>query len=323
MSKRFAPSLVVVDVGHGNAAVLNDTRGVVVFDTGKKGPALLEFLRESEIREIDALVLSHADDDHIGNAASLLLDPNFRVRRVLFNSDPIKGTDSQLQLQLAIRDARRHRGTRADSQLNTSVTGELDCGEVHVEVLFPPPELLVTGVGGRNASGRRNTSNSLSAAIRLNHKGRGAVLLAGDVGLDCLEFLGTESVAANAHVLVFPHHGGAPDGTQPARFAERITELATPKFVVFSIHRSRFGLPRKDVTDAILKASPTVKLLCTELPDRLIMEVRRGRGWDQHRSLKTGSTGWWDGHILISMGARCVRVGPYAKKGKGGRRTRP
>ncbi len=321
MSKRSRPSLVVVDVGHGNAAVLNDVRGIVVFDTGKKGPALLEFLRENGIREIESLVLSHADDDHIGNAASLLLDRDFRVKRILFNSDPTKATDSIQQLQLAICDARRHRGMRADSQLNTSVTGELDCGDVHIEVLYPPPEALLTGVDGRSAGGRRNQSNSLSAAIRLSCRGRGAVLLAGDVGTECLDFVEAEKSTASADVLVFPHHGGAPGGTLPRHFATRVTRLVTPKYVVFSIHRERFKLPRKEITDAILKVDSTVKFLCTQLPDRLIPEVKRGGAWDQHRCVQAGSVGWWDGHILITIGGGSVQVGPYTKNGKRGRRT--
>ena len=68
MLRTSLPNLVVVDVGHGNAAVLRDTGGVVVFDTGK-GPALVEFLKHNSITEVEALVLSHADDDHIGYAA--------------------------------------------------------------------------------------------------------------------------------------------------------------------------------------------------------------------------------------------------------------
>jgi hypothetical protein len=40
------PSLVVLDVGHGNAAVLLDTKGVVVIDAGRGG-CLIDFLKET------------------------------------------------------------------------------------------------------------------------------------------------------------------------------------------------------------------------------------------------------------------------------------
>ena len=45
-------SLAILDVGHGNCAVLRDRRGVVVIDAGP-GSSLLEFLTEHKITNID------------------------------------------------------------------------------------------------------------------------------------------------------------------------------------------------------------------------------------------------------------------------------
>jgi competence protein ComEC len=53
------PSLVVLDVGHGNAAVLFDSGGLIVIDAGKGG-VLIDFLREQGITEVDILLVSHA-----------------------------------------------------------------------------------------------------------------------------------------------------------------------------------------------------------------------------------------------------------------------
>lgn len=72
--------LHALDVGQGSAVVVQTARHALVFDTGpRSGPAsdagqsvLLPFLRARGIRTIDALVLSHADLDHVGGAASLL-----------------------------------------------------------------------------------------------------------------------------------------------------------------------------------------------------------------------------------------------------------
>ncbi len=60
------PSLTVLDVGHGNATVLIDTAGVVVIDAGKGG-IILDFLKRLGIRQVDILLISHADDDHVGS----------------------------------------------------------------------------------------------------------------------------------------------------------------------------------------------------------------------------------------------------------------
>ena len=66
------PNLYLLDVGHGNSSVLVDTKGTVVVDAGPK-TGLLDFLTSHEIHEIDVLLLSHADRDHIGGAMALLL----------------------------------------------------------------------------------------------------------------------------------------------------------------------------------------------------------------------------------------------------------
>ena len=64
-------SLAVLDVGHGNSAVLCDQGVVVVIDTGP-GSSLLEYLSERSITHINTVLLSHADQDHIGGLVGVL-----------------------------------------------------------------------------------------------------------------------------------------------------------------------------------------------------------------------------------------------------------
>lgn len=74
-------SLSILDVGHGNCAVIRDTKGIVVIDTGA-GSALLEYLRQERILQIDVLILSHADKDHIGGLVGVLASNEIKVRRI-------------------------------------------------------------------------------------------------------------------------------------------------------------------------------------------------------------------------------------------------
>ena len=69
------PNLTILDVGHGQCVVLQDARGTVIFDAGS-GPTLLEFLHESGIAEIDAVIISHADADHLSGLVSLPIGSN-------------------------------------------------------------------------------------------------------------------------------------------------------------------------------------------------------------------------------------------------------
>jgi competence protein ComEC len=258
------PSLVVLDVGHGNAAVLLDSRGVVVIDAGKGG-VLLDFLRQAGIKVIDLLLVSHADTDHIRNAPDLLLDREIKVIRVCYNSDSSKQSRVWKHFRKAIKTARREKGLIAEPQLTTSQTGNLNRGTVQVEVLYPPPETAGSGPGGTTEEDDPLTSNSMSVVVRLTTSQGPMVLLAGDAESSCLQTWREDKVDPKAKVLIFPHHGGNPGQDDPASFAVGLTQAVRPEVVVFSIHRSQYHLPRVDVVEAVRRTAPGARLVCTQL----------------------------------------------------------
>jgi beta-lactamase superfamily II metal-dependent hydrolase len=296
-SKNPIRSLTVLDVGHGSAAVLRDEGGVVVFDTGR-GPHVLRHLKILGIRKVEALLLSHTDSDHIGGAATLLLDGDVRVSRVLLNPDPTKDTDAFRQLRFAIAEAERRAGTIPDPSLSTST--HLPRNGAAIEVLFPPATTALSGVGGRDVAGKRLTSNSMSAAIRVMASPAAAVLLGGDIEFACLEDWRNRGVIPRAHTLVFPHHGGSPgDGTpeKASLFAHQLAEMVRPDTVIFSMHRTKFHLPRDEVVDAVLKVVTDVRFVCTQLPERLLPAVAQHLAWSLHRD--DSERGYREGSIEL------------------------
>jgi len=62
------PKLAILDVGHGNSAVLHDRDAILVFDAGL-GNILYEYILENNIQEIEALLISHSDADHLAGIA--------------------------------------------------------------------------------------------------------------------------------------------------------------------------------------------------------------------------------------------------------------
>lgn len=72
--------LTVLDVGQGLATVIQTKHHVMVYDTGPKlGPTfdmgesvVVPFLRYQRVKQLDMLMISHADNDHIGGAQSVL-----------------------------------------------------------------------------------------------------------------------------------------------------------------------------------------------------------------------------------------------------------
>lgn len=155
------PSVAILDVGHGNAAVLFNTRGVVVVDGGRNG-VLIDFLRQVKVKTVHALLISHADADHILNASDVLLDADINVEAVYYNSDASQTSRAWQAFRKAVKEARRHKNTHVEVQLTTSSTAKLRYGVVQVEVLYPNPETAGSGPGGSDEEGQPITSNSIA-----------------------------------------------------------------------------------------------------------------------------------------------------------------
>ena len=64
------PELIVLDVGHGNCAVLRDREAVTVIDCPPPATTLVETLEVLDINIIDQILISHADIDHAGGLPS-------------------------------------------------------------------------------------------------------------------------------------------------------------------------------------------------------------------------------------------------------------
>lgn len=258
------PSLAILDVGHGNAAVLFNTRGVVVIDGGRNG-VLIDFLRQRKVTTVHALLVSHADADHISNASDVLLDDHIKVKRVYFNSDASQPSRAWEAFRIAVREAVRNKETHAEPQLTTSQTGNLNYGDVRIEVLYPYPWTAASGPGGTDEQGRVITSNSMSAVIRLSTDKGKMVMLAGDVEPGCLTAWKEQEQDSTAAVLVYPHHGGNPGEHDRVQFAVDLIKAVRPKIVIFSIHRTQHGLPRRDVVAAVRANLSDVRIACTQL----------------------------------------------------------
>ncbi len=253
------------------------------------------------------MLLSHADADHIGGAETLLMNKRLHIGEVLLNPDSSKDTAVFQQLCLALAEANLRAGTRINLQLTTSTKIKRK-GSV-VEILHPPDVKALSGVGGKSASGKRHTSNSLSAAIRVSRGAKSSVLLAADIEFDCLDGWKTRMVQPSAGVLVFPHHGGLPgtgDKTAAALFGFEITRMVSPEVVIFSNHRSKLGNPQDEVIAAISKAAGEIRFACTQLPDRLHQHVETSVHWSLHKP--AGRKGVVEGSICLEFQKAGVRV---------------
>jgi len=186
-----ADSFVLLDVGHGQAALLRlEGGGVALLDAGSKGredacrALLLPALRELGVRRLDTVVLSHADADH-WNALPGLLDA-LPVGRLVYGAElPPPVRESAARNRVPARRA--------------------EPGEVLLA--SPSARLRVLVADDAPAEGRLRR-NDRALVLLLEIEGRPRMMLPSDReerGLGALLSVGIP----RCEILLAPHHGGA------------------------------------------------------------------------------------------------------------------
>lgn len=263
--------LFLLDVGHGNCSIVVNGDKLTVIDS-PTGTTLLETLESLGATEIENVLISHADSDHIAGITNLLLDVNIRIKRVFVNPDSVKGTAVWYEFRCAVKDAAT-RGTTTTPTLTTTQSPDLSDDIVQFEVIAPTPETALGGVGGKDLAGRLLDSNSMSVVIRVLHQGVPVALLPGDIDSDGLKNLVASGKSIQAKYFVYPHHGGLSKGSSVA-FTTEICRIVSPQVVVLSIARGgKYNNPRPEIISAIRKELPEAHIICTQLATHCSKEL--------------------------------------------------
>lgn len=268
------PSFYILDVSHGNCSVLIDTNGVTVIDAGP-GADLLDFLVKRNISRIGILLLSHSDKDHISGTMGLLATSEIRIDRVYLNSDSIKKSVLWDDLVYALYDQSKGGNLNFEPSLTPHLNGKLNQGQVEVEVLAPNQYIAAKGPGGKDRKGRKLSSNSISAVIRISYNRKSFAILPGDLDQIGLDNLLEDVNDVHAWLAVFPHHGGRPGSGEMNSFTSLFCEAVNPEIVVFSIGDNEENFPRKEVVEAIEKFSPSSYMFTTKSSGVLISHIEQ------------------------------------------------
>ncbi len=230
-------SVIAMDVGQGTAVLVRTARHQLLFDTGASMPAggdmgarvVLPVLQALGVRSLDALVISHQDNDHVGGAQSVVQGlPVALLRSSLPDDHPL------LQGQA---DAGR---VAPPMPHQACVAGQIWLWDgVRFDVLHPTQDDL----DERQAL----PTNALSCVLRVQADHGGAsLLLTGDIEAPQEQAMlaRTEPQALRSTVLVVPHHGSNTSST-PAFLAAVQPEVA----VIQAGRRNRYGHPSPGIVN--------------------------------------------------------------------------
>jgi len=265
MAMALSRTVTILDVGHGNAAVVNTGNGIVVIDAGPRA-ALLEFLTENGIGKIDLLLVSHADADHIGGLIGALASCVIQIAKVRLNSDGLKGSSGWDDLAYELDVQQRSGAIDFVPALTPSNSREFDIDDIRIEIIAPTNYIATKGPGSQDRLGRRITSNSVSAVIRVLSNVGPVALFCGDIDQVGLDSALEANPNITAPTLIFPHHGGTSGGTMSSDFVRQLCAAVQPLVVVFSIGRGKYGNPREEIVQAV-RSCTKARIVCTQLSE--------------------------------------------------------
>lgn len=173
--------MTLLDVGQGLSVVIQTHKHTLIYDTGPRFAnqdtgerVLLPYLRMLAITELDSLIISHGDNDHIGGATILL--KTFPIRMIK-SSVPDKLTSASYCL--------------------SGDTWQWD--QVQFSILYPTTNDLHLG-------------NDSSCVLQIDN-GVQKLLLTGDIEKHAEKnLLARISKQLSADVLIAPHHGSKTSG---------------------------------------------------------------------------------------------------------------
>jgi competence protein ComEC len=208
----------VLDVGHGLAVLVRTASHALVYDAGPSWSEeadsgeriVVPYLRSAGVRPLDALVVSHADDDHAGGAISVAA-----MRRPAWLLSSLPPEDAIHTLV--------PRSTRCTTGQSWRWDG-VDFRVIHPVLDAPPAK-----------------PNDASCVLRVATAG-GAMLLTGDIEARSEAALLGREMQLDADVLLVPHHGSRSSSTP-----EFIAAVAPREAVAAVGHRNRFRHPHPAV----------------------------------------------------------------------------
>ena len=221
-----AAEVTVLDVGQGLAVHVQTATHDLLFDAGPAFSAeadsgnriIVPYLRAMGVRRLDALVISHADRDHEGGAASVLAALPVTI---LKSSLPFEhALSAQPMPQEACRDG-----------------DEWNWDGVRFSMLHPRSD----------QPGKK--SNDDSCVLRVEAGGRG-FLITSDIEAPQESALVTRRGAdLTSTAMTVPHHGSRTSSTSGF-----IAAVAAPD-VIFPVgYRNRFGHPKDDVVERYVQS---------------------------------------------------------------------
>jgi competence protein ComEC len=237
-----------IDVGQGDAILIKYPNGkYMLIDGGSRydgGPAVKNYLGNLNITEIDTVVMTHWDSDHIGGLINVF--KNFKVDNCLYANNASCDT---LTCEEVIKDM----NLEGCNQIIASngISYFMD-DKVRTQILNPPMTLISGG-----------DKNENSVVIKLTYDAE-SFLFTGDCESSCEQSMMSYQFNLRSDILKVAHHGSN-TGTGQSFF-----NLVRPEVSVISVGKSnQYGHPSPIILDRL----SDTQILRTDLLGTIVIET--------------------------------------------------
>ncbi len=224
------PRAVFLDVGHGDATLVQGRRANLLVDAGWARPGGADLgalvvapaLRALGVGRLDAVAVTHADLDHRGGVPAVLRA--FEVGELWLPAATAGTPELAVLRKLARGYAVPVRLVRAEDEARV-------LGDLRIDVLAPPGLAIDPGLG----------ENDASLVLRIVANGT-RLLLPGDVESEGERRLLASEHSLRADILKLAHHGSRTSSTPTF-----LDAVGARRLVASAPCRGRFGLPHAEV----------------------------------------------------------------------------
>ena len=236
-----------LDVGQGDMSLVKYKDEVIVIDTGPKNfysdyeimDNIILFFRSIGVSNIDLLIISHGDNDHIGNANYLI--NNFKVKNVSFNSGKYNELETDLIKLLKYKNINYFKDT--DKKYNNKISYSYLNTEEY------------------------DNENDNSSVVYLKIY-KYSFLFMGDAGVEKEKDILDLYSLSNIDFLKVGHHGS---NTSSSR---EFIDVVKPRYSIISVGKNnRYGHPKGEVLNNLKKS----KIYRTDKDGSIIFRIKNNK----------------------------------------------
>ncbi len=267
-----------LDVGQGSANVILLGGGkAIVIDCGPVGAdQARQLLKTSKIDSIEALIITHNDNDHDEHAAAIVEAYPNAIKDIYFlaDRDPEEISLRKTLARLMQNDRREYpvpKRLEADGDAPRILFSE---NNITLKVIYPD---LTANLG---AEGYRPKRPNRTSAILWLGCGERKIVFSSDAPIESWELL-LERVLADkplaCDVMTIPHHGGKiSDGDESTCQQKLYSKIIRPVYGVVSVgSNNTWGHPLAECITALKQAG--VKVLCTQMTPQCCEDIEKIR----------------------------------------------